>query len=152
MKLTSFNSSFATSLVACALAIGSLASARPAMAQDTSVMKATIPFDFQAGSERMPAGQYEIDKLSGAVILLRGPAAHTSEFLIVHSAEVSQPPNHSSLIFTRYGDRYFLHQVWTAGETNGQECPTSRAEKEVERASNKPAPTQVELALNGPQR
>ena len=115
-------------------------------------MKATIPFDFQAGSQRMPAGQYEIDKLSGAVILLRGPAEHTSEFLIVHAAQANRAPNHSSLVFTRYGNRYFLHEIWTAGNTNGQQCPKTRAEKEASVAMNAPAPTQVELALNSPQR
>ena len=152
MKLTSFNCSIASSVVACALAIGTLASVPSAMAQNTNIMKVTIPFEFRAGSERMPAGQYEIDKMSGVVILLRGPSEHTTEFLVVHSAQASRAPTHSSLIFTRYGDHYFLHQVWTAGDANGQECAKSRSEKEVNRASNEPAPTQVELALNTPSR
>jgi hypothetical protein len=40
----------------------------------------------------------------------------------------------TKLVFHRYGDRYFLYQIWVAGEDRGRELPTTRVEKEL--ASN----------------
>jgi hypothetical protein len=37
----------------------------------------------------------------------------------------------TKLVFHRYGDRYFLAQVWTAGSDQGRELPKSRRETEI---------------------
>lgn len=147
MKHLHFNFSIISSVLAAALAICTLISASPAEGQD-GIMKATIPFDFRAGSQRMPAGKYEIDRLSDSVILLRGPAEHKTNFLQVHSAQSSKSQDQGILVFNRYGDSYFLRQVWTAGSTIGQECSKSRTEKEASLAQSNHTPTRVELAVN----
>jgi len=53
--------------------------------------------------------------------------------LIVGSnvAENLNPANKTKLVFNRYGDKYFLSQVWIAGETRRRELPKSSREKEV---------------------
>jgi len=67
---------------------------------------------------------------------------------MMHVAVKSHAADHGSLVFDRYGDKYFLRQIWTAGETGGLECPKSRAEKESLEAKNNQAPSSTELAFN----
>jgi hypothetical protein len=66
-------------------------------------------------------------------------------------------PTKGKLVFHRYGDKYYLREIWTAQNSNGFECPKSRAEKvsqsESLTAQNPSAPTTVELAFEvAPQR
>jgi hypothetical protein len=147
MKSLNLTSILSSGIIACALGIGSLASTQTALAQEYGLAKATIPFAFQVGNDIMPAGTYAIDRESDSVILLRGPDQKAA-FVVMHTASTDKTPKQGSIVFERYGDKYFLRQVWTAGEDQGLECPKSRAEKEVVLAQNKQAPTLVELALN----
>jgi hypothetical protein len=88
-----------------------------------------------------------IDRESGSMLLLRGPN-QTAEFVVMHAAIASHTPNHGSIVFGRYGNKYFLRQVWTLEKDQGLECPKSHAEKDVALAQNYQAPTLVELAFN----
>lgn len=40
-----------------------------------------------------------------------------------------------SSFFHKYGDQYFLSQVWTIGGNSGRELPMPRVEREVEKNS-----------------
>ena len=148
MKNTRLTSILNSSLIACALIIGSLASTQYASAQSkTALAEVKIPFAFQARAQTMPAGTYQIDRESGYLVLLRGPN-HATEFVMMHGASKSRAADHGSIVFDRYGDKYFLRQIWTAGETDGLECQKSHAEKETLQAKNRQAPDAVELAFN----
>jgi hypothetical protein len=39
----------------------------------------------------------------------------------------------ATLVFHRYGDQYFLFQVWPAGEQTGRQFFKSKAEREAQR-------------------
>ena len=148
MKNTRLTSILTSSLVASALAIGSLASTQFASAQSpTTLAEVTIPFDFQTPSQILPAGKYRVVRESSNLLLLRGPNSKGG-FVITHDAMRRQAPTHGAIVFDRYGDKYYLHQVWTAGQSTGLECMKSRAEKASMVAMNNEAPTAVELALN----
>jgi hypothetical protein len=148
MKNTRLTSILGSSLIASALAIGSLASTQFASAQISSAMaEVTIPFDFQNGSQALPAGTYRIVLASTHLIRLQGSGS-AGGFVFTHDATRSHASKKGSMVFDRYGDKYYLHQIWTAGSTDGLECPKSRAEKESLQARNTQAPSTVELALN----
>jgi hypothetical protein len=148
MKNIRLTSILSSSVIACALAIGSLASAPSASAQSsTTVAVVNIPFDFQTGRQTLPAGTYRIDHLSGNLVRLAGPD-HAGGFVMTHDAIKTHPPDHGTIVFDRYGDKYFLRQIWTAGKSTGLECPKSRAEKAALVAQNEQAVTSVELAFN----
>jgi len=152
MKNTRLTSILNSSLIACALTIGSLASTQYASAQSTELAEVTIPFAFQTPTQTLPAGTYRIDRESGQLILLRGPH-NAAEFLMMHGTSKSRAADHGSVVFDRAGDKYYLRQIWTAESTSGYECPKSRAEKESLLARNEQAPTSIELAFNSvPQR
>ena len=68
MKNTRLTSILNSSLIACALTIGSLASTQYASAQSkTALAEVKIPFAFQARAQTMPAGTYQIDRESGYI-------------------------------------------------------------------------------------
>lgn len=147
MKNTRLTSILGSSFIACALTIGSLASTQSASAQSpTMVAEVTIPFAFQTPIQTLPAGKYQIDRESGAMILLKGH--DKSGFVEIHSATKSRAADHGYLVFDRYGDKYFLHQIWTAGSADGLECSKSRAEKASLLAANGQPPSTIELAFN----
>ena len=149
MKNTQLTSILGSSLIACALAIGSLASTQSALAQSSAPLaKVNIPFAFQAGTKAMPAGMYQIDRESRNLIVLHGPG-QAAAYVETSDAIKLQAPDHGNLLFARYGDTYFLRQIWTAGNSTGLECPKSRLEKETLQAQNKQAPTSTEVAING---
>jgi hypothetical protein len=136
-------------LFASALAIGMVASAQPALAQDTQIItQAKIPFAFQAGSQVMPAGTYNISMQDAHVLLLRESHSKAEEFLMVANAYATHAPKTSAIVFDRRGDKYFLRQVWTANNDSGVECPKPRAEKELELAQKDAPHSTVTLALN----
>jgi hypothetical protein len=149
MKNTQLTSILGSSLIACALAIGSLASTQSALAQNSAPLaKVNIPFAFLAGTKAMPAGMYQIDRESRNLIVLHGPG-QAAAYVETSDAIKLQAPDHGNLLFARYGDTYFLRQIWTAGNSTGLECPKSRLEKESLQAKNKQTPTLTEVAING---
>ena len=47
--------------------------------------------------------------------------------------QVWTPTDKGKLVFHRYGDQYFLSEVWPAGATTGRVIAKSRAESELEK-------------------
>jgi hypothetical protein len=141
--------SFSSSLLAGALAVGAVTPGYQARAQNSQLdLIVNVPFDFRSGSESMPAGQYQIQELSEHYLLLRKSDQPRSQMLPTSIAEAPTTPNHSSLVFHRYGNRYFLHQIWLRGNSQGFELRPSHAEQEILRARRAPQTAESELALN----
>jgi hypothetical protein len=148
MKNTRLTSILGSSLIAGVLAIGSLASTQFASAQSpTPLAEVNIPFAFQTTNQSLPAGKYRIDLESNHLIRLQGPR-QAGGFVMSHNAMKTHASERGTVVFDRYGDKYYLRQIWTAGSIYGLECPKSRAEKESMLAKNKQAPDSFELAFN----
>ncbi|WP_254061797.1 hypothetical protein [Granulicella sp. L60] len=147
MKNSRFTSMLSFSLVACALTMGSFISTQSAAAQSQgTVASVTIPFAFQNGDQHMPAGVYRIERPSGTILQLRSPKANG--YALIHPTLVSKAPERGKLVFARYGDKYYLRQVWTAGNREGAECSKSRSEKETLQAVNRQPTSSIQLAFN----
>ena len=140
-------STLRSSLLLCALAAGAFLSTSHAVAQEQAVV-AQIPFAFENGSQHLPAGKYRIDFTSGPLLGLRGTGANSAGFAMTIPKEASKTPQRGKVVFHRYGNRYFLSEVWIGGESTGRVCVQSRAEKRLQIAQNAPAATSAELALN----
>ena len=63
-------------------------------------------------------------------------------------ATKTKAADYGMLVFDLTGDKYFLHQVWAAGATNGLECTKSNAEKAALVATNKEDVTSIEVAFD----
>ena len=122
------------SLVSMFILCAAVASAN---AQLSIPIRAKIPFDFNMGDKKLPAGEYTFRRLSdfsdnktmsvnnadGSVHLLKS----------IFEAQVLTPKNQSVLVFHRYGDQYFLEQIWLSGDLEGTQLPESRTERTTRR-------------------
>ena len=130
------------------LAFFATLAAAPAYAQS----KADIPFDFQIKNEKIPAGQYTVERANHSgitVLLLRNADGRGIEMSTSMSVQASTSADQGKLVFHKYGDQYFLYQVWEAGNNAGHELPKSRHERAVERelAMAQPAAQRKTVAL-----
>ena len=105
-----------------------------AQAQTSSVQKviATIPFEFNVGETRLPAGKYTItvaNPTSDRKILQIRNADGRSNAMIVTSCVVGNVTEKTKLVFQRYGDRYFFAQAQMAGDPTSLTAVKSKAER-----------------------
>ncbi len=135
-------------LLAIVFAGASLSSASHAQDLENAVI-VNVPFAFQNGSQHLTAGLYTISMDYENVASIRGESA--SGFAITGSDEELQPSKTTKVVFRKYGDQYFLHEIWVAGDTSHTYFPTSKVEKR-EISSNRTAPTTVVVAALEPPR
>jgi len=103
-----------------------------ANAQLSTPIRAKIPFDFTVGDKKLPAGEYTFSRLSflnTTTMLISSVDSSTHLFQSTFGAQVLTPKNESTLVFHKYGDQYFLEQIWTGGEQEGTQLPESRGER-----------------------
>jgi hypothetical protein len=93
-------------------------------AQRPTSVEVNLPFDFTAGKATLRAGRYSIRKLSGSVLSIRseeGKRVLVDAPLVVGERDSK---GGARLVFNRYGDLYFLTQVWLNPESGQQLFPT----------------------------
>lgn len=112
-----------------------------AVAFSQEVITAQIPFQFHIGESVLPSGSYTVDNhMNHSVLLFR--SAHGAQAAMIFSNAVQSTgiPSPPKLVFNRYGEQYFLAQVWLGNSGAGRELPRSRHEKELA-ATTKPTTT-----------
>lgn len=141
-----------STLIAAALAIGVIASAPSAFAASAqTISTVNVPFSFWMDNNELPAGAYQILLRSNKMLQLNGPNGQ-KHMIMVNEAISSKTPQTGYVLFHRYGETYFLGQVWS-GETNiGVECSRTPAEKRAEHqmviASKRSTAGLAQIALN----
>jgi hypothetical protein len=124
------------------IAMAVVASTRVAQAQEA--MRVNIPFDFVAGNTNLPAGEYLVETLGTThTLLLIDRKESASAFINTNAAVSAEPQSESKMIFNRYGDRYFLSQVWAAGYSTGRQLLKSAREKEMAQVAKNDTHSQV---------
>lgn len=102
-------------------------------------MQVTVPFEFVAGGKTLPAGNYIValntDSGTRGVIVLHGNGQRPILLLVANGKQYFTAPEHSQLVFHRYGTSFFLSEVRTEGDTTGRALATSDREKEMARNS-----------------
>ncbi len=90
---------------------------------------ADIPFAFVVAKTTLPPGRYIIHTLDENL------GVHDRQnqglFVAAHSAQRPAQENSSKLVFHRYGDTYFLSEVWVRGNSIGKALFPSRAERKL---------------------
>lgn len=132
-------------VMASLFALSIMAVAQVALAQESMV--ANIPFEFSVGKTTLPAGEYSVRKsiTNSDVLLIQRTDQSASLYVPSNSAVASETPSDSKLVFHRYGDRYFLSQVWTAGNPRGRQLMKSSREKEVALSARSQKPNQATI-------
>jgi hypothetical protein len=92
-----------------------------------------VPFGFIVNRATLPAGEYLMESVddAGKVLAIRDLDTNTAKLVIFNSCRSSKTESQTKLIFHRYGDRYFLNQIWVEGNSSGHELSPSPREKEV---------------------
>jgi len=125
-----------------------------AHAQDPgAAIRASIPFDFIVEGKTLTAGKYEIRRINDEPTgLMIQNVYHRREEALFQTEPTDERriPNHSLLVFHRYGDSYFLSEVVTAGEERAEELRPTREERHMrsEMAKNNIEPETVTVAMN----
>jgi len=116
-----------------------------------TAMRATIPFDFSVKGKVLPAGDYEIRRITDqpdGLIISNVNDRQEHAMFETEAVEAPKITRRAEIIFQRYGDSYFLSEVFAGGMQNGRAAIPSRQERMLRResASNKTEPQTVALA------
>ena len=135
------NKSFAT------LGIMALLAAASAFGQQ--ILKADIPFEFRVGSTVMPAGQYDINLAYGNIPGTLSLGCYECRAMTVAktvNTGTGQAPTEGRLVFSQYGDTYFLSAVWSPGRREGNALPKDKTEREIAHSASLARTREVMLA------
>jgi hypothetical protein len=136
-----------SSILTCAALALSLCAALPgpAAAQAQSVT-VSIPFDFSANDQNVPAGTYRISLQDQRYLSFVHTQSTKKQYLmLVQPTWEQNSQDGGRLIFRRYGDSNYLYQVWMPGQGAGRQFVRSRAEQERLRGLKSSSLAQVQL-------
>jgi hypothetical protein len=126
------NRSFAT--------LGVLALLATASAFGQSTLRYDIPFEFHFMDTVMPAGQYDVNVATNNVrnlLSLECYAVRAHGYTVTFG--IGGGDNNLSdegrLVFHKYGDTYYLSEVWTPGDSQGAALAKSKTEREIARTT-----------------
>lgn len=93
---------------------------------------AQIPFSFHVGDSTLPSGSYRASTsgAGGGVLCLRSANGKSAVLVLSHGVQASAGRARAVLIFHKYGEEYFLFQVWSGGDI-GRELRKSPHETEL---------------------
>jgi hypothetical protein len=95
---------------------------------------AKIPFAFVVKDKVLPAGEYTITKIhvdSAPALVFRSADGKGQMVVQMLTSEADRPSPDTRLVFHRYGDDYYLSDVWTLGNTTGLRLPASAGEERL---------------------
>jgi hypothetical protein len=104
--------------------------------QAQSPVKADVPFAFSLQGQSMAAGNYKIFAVSDRALEIWNLDSQHGQLLIKQISVQSFKQQGPSLVFHKYGDQYFLSQIWDGQGDTGIQLAESKREKEMKTASN----------------
>jgi hypothetical protein len=103
------------------------------------LMKVNIPFAFSVEDRSLPEGEYLVLTVTPerSIRIVSADGKHTA---IVNTLPnyAKSPSESSRLVFHRYGNQYFLAQVWTAGQNVGRNPLSSKRATEISSSGERP--------------
>ena len=117
-----------------ALVIGLAAVTAVVSVGQSNRVVADIPFDFVVGDKVLPAGEYTMRGFGrgGDAILISQNDAKSSVIRLTNELQPSENTQ-ARLVFHRYGQNYFLAEVWSGGDAAGRMLFRSKQERTIER-------------------
>ena len=108
MKTTILRLTMTMVLGALALAFAAAAQAQTALNHKTFA----VPFSFQVGDKVLPAGEYRITAENQTVRVQKTDGKANAITLTQRTRGANHNLSEPKLTFRRYGDQYYLTQVW----------------------------------------
>jgi hypothetical protein len=106
------------------------------MAQSGQPLKASIPFEFIVGQTTLPAGDYTVGSEFGSALLqISDSRDHVKATVLTNTDSAPANASESHLVFRVHGTKHYLASTWDRSLGEGREVKESRAEREMEIAS-----------------
>lgn len=131
-------------------AAAALASLTPALhAQNPIQARVNVPFAFDYGTTHFGQGTYIITMNGDSVLLVRNRDTNQAAMVLARLETSPVAARNSLATFKKYGDRWFLEHIETAGSGTSVSVCESKAERQAahELALRGEEATQVALAL-----
>jgi hypothetical protein len=95
---------------------------------------ANIPFDFMVGGKEFKAGAYTVKRLHDnnpdvALIIRSAETGETANFTVNNVTDKGE--SRARLIFHRYGNQYFIAEIFDGNSGQGSALLKSKAEREA---------------------
>ena len=105
-----------------------------------------VPFAFHVGEQSLAAGTYNVSVASqSGLLMIRPQGSQPIQAMPQGTVQATTIPSAGKLVFHRYGNNYFLSQIWRGGYEYGSQLKKTRAEREMAKAQT-PAPDASVLA------
>ncbi len=122
----------ALGLVFAALTIFSTST--PALANSETSAVFNVPFEFYVGDKKVPAGKYEIQRVSIELFRIINDEKNVS--VLIHASNLSnyQASSESTrLVFNTYGEQHFLSEIYSAAASGGRLIRASKTERNLQK-------------------
>lgn len=117
-----------------------------AMAGDTIAIRTKVPFDFTVGDRRVPAGDYRFERIWSPHVILISSFDTETALIVPHDEAGPAAGRPNTLVFHKYGDRYFLREIRLGNGQSGVQLQRSRSEKEA-MSAQRPARTTLTASV-----
>jgi hypothetical protein len=131
-------------LTMLALVSGILMIACASVQAQSKTTRANISFDFAAANNAMKAGEYMVQQVGPQTILLKSFDRKSQAYVTTPQGVNSLNRRPQRLVFRRYGDSYFLGEIWTT-EFRGLRFAASKEENAIAKSGERPQT--IEIAL-----
>jgi hypothetical protein len=118
------------------LLIGTMLAAGSALSQ--TMMHVDIPFGFNVGDSRLPAGEYTVSPLdarTGDVLVISSVDGRQQIFVQTSAAESANPAGENKLVFRCYGNQHYLSQIWIGEQAVRHILAVNNREREMARSA-----------------
>ena len=107
----------------------------PTNGQSRRVLVANIPFEFIVGNKALPQGTYIVQAVTpnSATLMIKSRDSRSASMRLTNGITAPKASAEAKLVFHRYGEIYFLSEVWTVGESSGRQLLKSSRERASER-------------------
>ena len=131
-----FLKGFAMLILVVVLALTTaVASGQTQSTNDANKLVANIPFEYNVGYKTMPAGEYSVQTVvsAGNAVLIKSADASLCALRLSEATSRNKEQKQALLVFHRYGDKYFLAEVWNGVDDTGRQLLKYEDERAVER-------------------
>jgi hypothetical protein len=118
-------------IAAIALLAGATLGSMNSASAQKPVLQGSIPFTFSVNGFVLPPGQYNVVSISQGFLMIESTNRDFSATFLSHDNKGRHPLRSNELIFERYGDQYFLHEIVCPTASIEAAIVPSRQEKEA---------------------
>ena len=92
-----------------------------------------VPFEFSVGYKALPAGTYSVQSIvsAGDGLLIQSTDGKMSALRLSEATRRIKEKPQARLVFHRYGERYFLAEVWNGVDNTGRQLTKSQEERAI---------------------